>query len=303
MGFIRTRTILAHGTEEPLDFLQRIDYLQHFAPWHLEEAKSAGVWRPAWTAIPNFVDMHIFRPGDVCASDRQQLRAELGIPPNAVVVLCAAAIKRSHKRIDYVLNEMVLLRQRLPDAPLWLIVAGGWEQETDELIAAGQRLLGDRVQFLVRFARDRMPQLYRAADVFVLGSLKEMMPIALLEALASGLPCVVHAHPVMQWMVGPGGLTPDLSNDGALAAVRIETLARETERRHGLSRLARQHCLANFSEGAVVDRILDYYQCVADCRIQLAGKLGRERAWSSTNGPMFGSGAATRFGPGCWVRV
>src|SRR5262249_33918955 len=33
LGLIRTRTILAHGTEEPLSYLRRITYLQHLAPW------------------------------------------------------------------------------------------------------------------------------------------------------------------------------------------------------------------------------------------------------------------------------
>ena len=38
---MRTRTILAHGTEEPLSFQRKITYLQHLAPWHLEEARAA----------------------------------------------------------------------------------------------------------------------------------------------------------------------------------------------------------------------------------------------------------------------
>src|SRR5204863_8457449 len=37
LGLVRTRTILAHGTEEPLEFQRRITYLQHLAPWHLDE--------------------------------------------------------------------------------------------------------------------------------------------------------------------------------------------------------------------------------------------------------------------------
>src|SRR5207248_7230720 len=63
LGWVRTRTILAHGTEEPLSFQRKITYLQHLAPWHLEEAVAAGVSRPTWTAIPNFIDTGLFRPG------------------------------------------------------------------------------------------------------------------------------------------------------------------------------------------------------------------------------------------------
>jgi len=36
-GKLRTKEILAHGTEEPLEFLEKFDYVQHLAPWHLEQ--------------------------------------------------------------------------------------------------------------------------------------------------------------------------------------------------------------------------------------------------------------------------
>src|SRR6202158_2240630 len=91
-GLVRTKTILAHGTEEPASFLNKIMYLQHLAPWHLEECRAAAVWKPPWTAIPNFIDTETFRPGP-----SHDLRTELKIPAGAKVVLTAAAIKRSHK--------------------------------------------------------------------------------------------------------------------------------------------------------------------------------------------------------------
>ena len=62
LGWLKTRTILGHGTEEPLEFQKKIVFLQHLAPWHLEEARAAGVSRPTWTAIPNFIDTERFAP-------------------------------------------------------------------------------------------------------------------------------------------------------------------------------------------------------------------------------------------------
>ncbi len=257
LGVIRTRTILAHGTEEPAAFLKRIEFLQHLAPWHLENLKAEGVWKPAWTAIPNFIDTERFHPGRA-----GPLRAELGIPANALVVLTAAAIKRGHKRIDYLLHEFARLRSEAPDLPVWLVVAGGWETDTDDLIAEGTRLLGERVRFLVRFPRARMPELYRVADAFVLCSLFEMMPIALIEAAAAGLPCVVNRHPILEWMTGSGGVALDMAAPGELARTLGERLANRVGLEE-LGRAARAHCLANFSQDAVLDRILSYYQCVA----------------------------------------
>lgn len=87
LGLIRTETILAHGTEESPAFQRKIRFLQHLAPWHLEQAVAVGFARDTWTAIPNFVDEETFRPGRA-----DDLRAELGIPAESTVVLSVAAI-------------------------------------------------------------------------------------------------------------------------------------------------------------------------------------------------------------------
>jgi len=256
LGLVPTRAILAHGTEELPSFQRKITYLQHLAPWHQGQARAAGHERPTWTCIPNFIDTARYAPGAAPA-----LRAELGIPAEALVVLTAAAIKREHKRIDYLINEVAALRQQRPALPVWLVVAGGRERDTDELMAWGRLRLGDRVRFLVCFPRPRMPDLYGMADVFVLASLREMMPIALLEATASGLPCVVHRHPLLEWMTGPGGTAVDLRSGNALAA-RLAELADDAAGRRALGVLARQHCTAHFGTAQVVEQVLAYYRFV-----------------------------------------
>jgi hypothetical protein len=40
-GLHKAKVILAHGTEEPLEFLEKFEYVQHLAPWHLSEAQKA----------------------------------------------------------------------------------------------------------------------------------------------------------------------------------------------------------------------------------------------------------------------
>ena len=258
LGLLRTRTILAHGTEESPAFLRKITYLQHLAPWHLEQARQAGAWRQTWRAIPNFIDTQLFHPGRA-----DTLRDQLDIPANAFVLLSVAAIKRHHKRIDYLIEEFARLRRQSPELPAWLIVAGGWEPGTDELAEAGKQLLGDRVRFLIRFPRQRMPDLYRAADAFTLCSLKEMMPIALLEAIASGLPCIVNQHPVLHWMTGHAGEAIDMATPGALAAA-LNSLIADTHRQQAMAAAARAHCEQNFSVERVINDICDYYRAVLE---------------------------------------
>jgi len=257
LGWVSTRTILGNGTQEPYDFLRKITYLQHLSPFHLQTTKEAGCWKPTWTAIPNFIDTRTMHPG---RSD--SLRAELGIPAKALVLMTAAAIKRHHKRVDHLVEEFGLLRRRRPDLPVWLVVAGGREQETDELIETSRRSLGDRVRFLIQFPRSRMPELYRLADVFVLCSLQEMGPIALLEATASGLPCVIHKYPNMIWEAGPGGEVIDMTVPGELAST-LDRLLNSPEHRQRLGHLGRRYCEEIFSQSRVLGQILAYYDYVA----------------------------------------
>jgi len=281
LGLVRTRAILGHGTNESYEFLEKITYLHQLAPSHLAQAKADGVWKRTWSAIPNFIDTQVFHSGR-----SEALRAELGIPANALVVLTAAAIKREHKRIDYLLREFETLRLKRPDLPVWLLIAGGGEAETAELIEEGSRRLGDRVRFLVQFPRSRMPDLYRAADLFVFCSLREMMPIALLEATASGLPCLVHCHPVMEWIVGEGGRKVDMSNATSLASA-MENIVDDPIALEQLARAARDQCTTHFSRDRVLDQIIEYYRFVlsdSEARTGAIARVGEERCRTHVSG-------------------
>lgn len=255
-GWIPTRVILNHGTEEDFDFLKKLTFVQHGAPWHQHDAQALGVWKDSWTMIPNFVDTERFRPGTNAA-----LRRELHIPNQALVLLVSSAIKRKHKRIDYLIREAATLRQLAPGLVFRLVIAGGREDETEELIQLARSTLGDDVVFAAAFSRDRMPELYRMADALIHGSLKEMMPMALLEATASGLPCFVHRHPVMKWMIGPGGEALDLQHAGALAHA-LRNFSQSFHLQQDLSRRARAHCVQHFESGKIIEQILNYYQVV-----------------------------------------
>ena len=102
-----------------------------------------------------------------------------------------------------------------------------------------------------------MPYLYQAADIFALASLHEMMPIAMLEALASGLPIACNDTPTMRWMAGPAGEPNDISAEGALAA-QLLRLTDPVERSR-FSWQARAHAERTFSEPVVIPQMLQMY--------------------------------------------
>lgn len=247
----RPRVILAHGTEEPVGELQKFSNLQHLAPCYQEEWEAHRPTGQRVFAVPNFVDTETFQPGDRAAS-----RREWDLPEQSPMVLCVAAIKKTHKRVDYLLQEFARLRERRDDAIL--VVAGAREGETEEVKRLGASLLGNRVRFLEGVSRERIPSLYRAADMFALASLHEMMPIALLEALASGLPVACNDTPTLRWMAGPGGQLTNIRGEGAMAAQMEQVLAARDER----SQAARRHAVSTFARPVVLRQILGMYQDV-----------------------------------------
>ena len=241
-GRIPTKVILAHGTEEPAESLAHFEYLQELAPYYLKDRSNGKRF-----AIPNFVDVERFSP--------EGERLDLNLPKDAFVILTVSAIKRFHKRVDAVIEEVA----QLP-APAHLVVAGAREPETDDVIRLGKQRLGDRVTFLENFDRANMPALYRSADVLLHGALNEMMPIALLEATASGLPVVAHQWPVIEWIVGDGGTCVDAQVSGNLATAVRRYLSPEF--RAEKSRNARSRAVKLFSEDVVVHQILQMYKTV-----------------------------------------
>jgi glycosyltransferase involved in cell wall biosynthesis len=104
-------------------------------------------------------------------------------------------------------------------------------------------------------------------------SLREMMPIALIEATASGLPCLVHDHPVLNWIIGPGGRRVDMSAPGALAATLVELLP-DAVGRQDLARAGRERAVCLFGREQVIEQVLEYYAtCVANRRRRARAQL------------------------------
>jgi alpha-1,3-rhamnosyl/mannosyltransferase len=105
-----------------------------------------------------------------------------------------------------------------------------------------------------------MPDLYRAADLFVLPSLHEMFGIVLIEAMASGLPVVCHDSPGFRDTCGPSALYQNISVQGELAAGIARLL--QDEPRRCLGSQARPWVMHRFSETAIIPLVLEMYRQV-----------------------------------------
>ena len=249
-----TKVILAHGTEEEMAFLERIDHVQELSP-HYHERHSATAAPRTRHCIPNFVDVDAFRPGD-----KTGCRRAFGLPEDRLMVLSVGAINRHRKRMDHLFSEFA--RARLADAVL--VVAGACDEEGRDLVRDGKALLGDRLHVLENLPYGEMPRLYGSADVFVLCAHEEIFGIAFLEAMATGVPCIGHTFPVTEWILGDGGTCVDMLEPGALAA-ELGRYAQDSFRAERGAE-ARRRAENMFSWEAVYPRMIEMYREVVQSR-------------------------------------
>jgi glycosyltransferase involved in cell wall biosynthesis len=121
----------------------------------------------------------------------------------------------------------------------------------------------------VRFlgARSDIPQLLAASDLFVLPSLWEGLPMALLEGMASGLPVVATdvAGSRQVIVTGESGILVPPGDASALASAMTDLLANDDERSR-LGRGARERVLAEFSADRQAARHAEAYEAVRQGR-------------------------------------
>lgn len=254
-GLSRPKVILGHGTEEDVSFLQKLSNIQHLAPIYDNDWQKHRLRSQFSVGIPNFVDTNRFCPGDKRAS-----RYEWDLPQDAFVVLSVAALKKTHKRCDYVISEFKEFRKSCSKAVL--VLAGGRDCETDEIMTLAGSIGKQSVRVYESLARDRLISLYQAADIFVIGSLWEMMPIAVIEALSCGLPVICHDASPLKWVVGDGGWSMDIKSAGAMA--HGLQLSWNSDLRSIVGVAARRRALSTFSHRRIVEQIVMMYQSVVD---------------------------------------
>jgi glycosyltransferase involved in cell wall biosynthesis len=130
--------------------------------------------------IPNGVDLHRFRRDD---DARSHVRASLGIPAGAPVVLLAARFDEM-KDIPLFLRAARLFLRERPEAH-FILCGAGMTPDNPSLARLVRHRLADRVHALG--IRRRMEHLHNAADIVALTSAYgEAAPLCLLEGMATG---------------------------------------------------------------------------------------------------------------------
>jgi glycosyltransferase involved in cell wall biosynthesis len=168
---------------------------------------------------------------------------------------------RYYKGLDGLLRALV----DLPRARLTVVGDGPMKEEWQAL---GRRLgCADRVTFLGEVADEALPGLYRRADIFVLpaNSRAEAFGTVLLEAMASGLPCITtEVGSGTSWVVRDGrtGIVVPPREPAALANAIGKILDDEALSRR-LGSAGRERVVQHFSFEKMVSSLQSLYEEVA----------------------------------------
>ena len=206
--------------------------------------------------IPYGVDVERFFPDP---RGRALWRERLGVPADAPLLLTVGrmATKKGFHVLMEVLGELL---ERHPQAHV--VLAGGGDRE-DELRrhAAEMESCGERIHFPGLVLRDTLPDLYRAADAFVLPAVHDSrgnvdgLPNVILEAMATGLPVVASGISGIPLAVEPertGLLVPERDRPALLEA--LDRLLGDAEARREWGSAARHRAETELTWDAVAAR-------------------------------------------------
>lgn len=149
--------------------------------------------------IPNGVDTKKFKPKG------RAIKFNLESP----IILAVGALTKD-KRIELAIKAVSILEKGS------LVVVGDGQLK-NKLRKLGDDLLGNR--FLIKkYAFEKMPEVYRGADLFTLPSpWYRSFEIVLVEAMASGLPVVANDDPIRREIVGVAGILVDPTDNDKYA--------------------------------------------------------------------------------------
>src|SRR5262249_23225499 len=134
----------------------------------------------------NPIDIDQFQAG--ATRGRRKLIEELRLPEGSFILLNVARVV-PQKGLLYAIRALPAVREKYPETYL-VSVGSTVDQRWLSRLEAESYALGVARNMRFLGVRRDIPDLLRGSDLFVFPSLYEGLGIALIEAMASGLPCL-----------------------------------------------------------------------------------------------------------------
>jgi glycosyltransferase involved in cell wall biosynthesis len=190
------------------------------------------------------------------AAARTALRTEHGLGGDDIVFVCVARLE-PQKNQAMLLEAFARAFITEPRAQLWLAGDGGCRDGLER--RARELRVENRARFLGQ--RADVPQILAAADVFVLPSRNEGNPLALMEAMAAGLPVIGTAVGGVPELIASedSGLLVRSGDCDGLASAMLR-LFRDAELRHRMAARSAQHAFHSFTAPRMAQAYSELYE-------------------------------------------
>ncbi len=164
-----------------VSYTEKCDQIICPSPTIMNLLAKYGVKKPV-EMIPNAIDLAQFRNGKP-----ESIRDKYGISPKEKILIYVGRIG-VEKNLPFMLEAFKKILNRQPHCRLMIVGEGPEVESIEEL--KEEMSLGDRVILTGRVEYNQIPAYFRAGYAFLMTSTTEVKPLALLEAMASGLPVV-----------------------------------------------------------------------------------------------------------------
>ncbi|WP_308633960.1 glycosyltransferase family 4 protein [Paenibacillus silvisoli] len=199
--------------------------------------------------VPNGIDIKGF-------TDQLHGESEIRSASGKKIIICPARfdVIKGHK---YLIRALAKLRRERDDWVCWLVGSGGLEFNLRELV----KLHGIEQNIAFLGTRRDVPALLRQSDIFVLPSLQDNHPYAVMEAQVAGKAVVVSNAGGMPEMVAHGetGLVFPVGDDEQLYHY-LRSLLSDDQLRHHLSSQAKHAGNERWSLDTMMSRMDAVYE-------------------------------------------
>ena len=206
------------------------------------------------TVIPNFVDLKRY-----AVKNEGFLHVNYNIPKDHKILLTVGRLAKE-KNLEFIVQTFAKIAKI--NKKVHLVIVGEGSQKKSLMNLTKKLKLEDKTIFTDGIDIDKMPFVYKDADIFVFASTSEVHPMVTIEASASGLPLVLVNDKAYENEVVNGENGFSLPLDTGEFAQKIILLLKNPILRKKFGEASLKKAKSNINEKATISKLVNLYQ---DC--------------------------------------
>ncbi|HIE34120.1 MAG TPA: glycosyltransferase [Candidatus Altiarchaeales archaeon] len=217
-------------------------------PNYAQESRILRKFRKKIEIVPNFVDAKRFNP-DV---DGEDILETYNLKSKGIVLFLGRLVP--YKGVKYLIKAFSMVKEDLRDSALVIAGNGPLKEELKKIANEIPDII------FLEIDEEKIPQYYAICDIFVLPSVtrQEAFGISLLEAMASGKPCITTNISGMPYVIGDTGILVEPRDVESMSSA-IKKLLQDKKLVRELGKKARKRVEREFTLEKVIDKLDGIY--------------------------------------------